>query len=235
MNAVKHVPLSVLMGCFAVILGVGCGEKASKFKEGDTETSPKKDASVDDSDSASDTAPISQDTPCRAFEAFLTECEMGTAGIAYFNTFCEGFDEVFIDSFMLSLMPCMTELGCEGFLEVFESVEAGDAGDTEFNPMEACADDALQGATPEQANTDFMNHVCDYAVECDPSMTEAECEREFTDPDGDMFGFLFLEEKFIKTADACVYPMPSCADVSEAIACIEAANEEVASIFNALM
>jgi hypothetical protein len=236
---VLHTRMEIILSLAIIsLLDFGCSDEKSKkdSKEDDTATetdSNKGDASVPDD---TDTAELDA---CQVFHDFLVDCDdMSAVEILVIEAYCEAFDDVFIDSLMDVMVPCMTEVGCEGFKEMLESAEDTDttASDAQ-SAMETCALEAISDVEPEQANLDFQDHFCEYIMSCDEKMSEDDCKKTFVEDQNTLF-FLVLEDTYVSDADDCVTnPVPGCSieEVEEVNACLQAVGESVSGIFNDLM
>ena len=227
--------MSVIFGA-ALILSYGCGDDASKKiddDDDDSETDENTDndnTDNDDPDGGEDDTSAPSEA-CGEFHDFLVDCGMSSLAVMYVDGFCSAFDDIFIDSYMDALVPCMSEVGCDGFLSLITSTDT-DAGDSDgASVMEQCAATALTAAEPEQANLDFQEHFCDYATQCDAELSQSECEAAFLS-DADMLIFMVLDEPYISDADACVYPMPACSE--DVVTCIEEVGNTIGDLLSAL-
>lgn len=173
--------------------------------------------------------------PCTKFQNYAESCGISGTSLNYLNLACGVMDKFFIESFMSEMIDCFSPDSCDEFAGIVSSLSGGDTDlDLDAGILDSsftvCAAAAVVNVEPEQANLDFKEHFCDYAVGCNDDLSRTECESRFADP-GELFFYTVLEEPYITDADACVYPAPECSEADEVSACL---NEVTASLTTVL-
>ena len=163
-----------------------------------------------------------------------TTCGASAADIQEAEEYCARMDAVFIDSFNEDLMSCMTSLTCEELYDMLADPDAGiDTADTDFaldtastSQAELCMLNALLNVQPEQPNLNFQENYCKWMMQCDSSLTRAQCDALFRL--SELAAYLVLEEPYITDANKCVNPMPRC-DLDEVTLCLQSVAETLGS------
>ena len=212
--------------------GVGCkSEPVAPIERGSDTVPINSDApSPVGGDTETATGGLNNAEACREFLELATDCGASAAYIQEAEAYCTRMEAAFIDSFNESLMLCMSTMTCEELYEMLAQADAGVApsgsnSDTSTpGTLETCVLNAMLAAQPEQANLDFKQHYCDWAMQCDSSLTAAECDTLFQL--SDVAFFMVIEEPHITAADQCVNPMPRC-DQEEVTACLETVGSDL--------
>ncbi len=200
-----------------VFLMSACDEdNSSKTDDQDTDV---------DTDSTSDTdSNVNEQTyGCVQFHDYAVGCEITGTTLIYLDAACSVIDSIFIDSILLDSLNCFSPDDCEEFKALLAEDSTG-----EENSFTQCFENNLSSAEPDAANNTFREHFCDYIVGCDETITIAECNLYFTDPE-EMMLFNALDAPYITNADACVYPKPECIDYLEVEECLTSVIDEISA------
>jgi hypothetical protein len=233
MTAINQIKLCAMTAMILSALSACQNETVTTDKIGDSET----DADVDsdtDTDSDIDTDTGSPPASCETFLAYADECGVDDATHTYLSMSCDVMNQVFTDNALNDMLDCFGADSCADFLALLASQGDTDTQtDTETanNPFSTCFALSLLTAEPEQANLDFHAHFCEWAMQCDGTISQTECNGYFQDPNA-MLLFNVIDTPYITDADACVYPMPACTD--DVTGCLQTVTNDIGSMLAVL-
>ncbi len=210
-----NIAVKLSLSAFFAMLFSGCnsagtnGDKVSDT-ESDTDTNSEEAGGMD-----SDSGSLSV-VSCEGLHDYAVSCEIDAATLTQLDSGCLVMSALFTDTFLEGMLDCLSPSSCDELVAMLESggtdTDIGTDTAAPTDPFSRCVITAMTTSEPEASNVTFEEHYCDYAMQCDASLSAGECALSFKDPSRDLFIYGVLGEPYITNADACVYPTPACSD-----------------------